>query len=55
MLLAVQHLLFAQTDTPVAVEPGYESSYENTELLIIAVIALIVLIALYFLFRRRKR
>ena len=42
-------------DSLAAIEPGYETSFENTELWIIVAIGFLVLVGLYFLFRRKRR
>jgi len=47
--------LLAQTDSIRAVEPNMETSYDNQELLIIALVGLVVLIALYFFFKKSRR
>ena len=52
-LLLVQGSLFAQ-DSAGVIEPGYETSFENKELWLVAVIGLMALIAIYFIFRGRK-
>ena len=48
------HCLLAQ-DTANSVEPDMETSFENTELMIVALIGLALLLALYFFFRRRRK
>ncbi len=52
LLLILPFLVFAQ-DTPV--EPGMETSFDNTELLVVALVGLALLLALYFFFRRRRK
>ena len=47
--------LFAQVDSIRPVEPNMETSYDNQELLIIALVGLVVLIALYFFFKKSRR
>jgi LPXTG-motif cell wall-anchored protein len=41
-------------DSLQPIEPDMETSFENTELLIVALIGLALLLALYFFFRRRR-
>lgn len=53
--LFVSNHLLAQTDTIAPVEPGMETSFDNTELLIIALVGLALLMLLYFYFRRRRK
>ena len=53
ILLLVQCSVFAQDSTGV-IEPGYETSFENKELWLVAVIGLMALVAVYFIFRSRK-
>lgn len=49
-------LTFAQSDTATkAIEPGMETSFENYELLIIAVLGLLLLIGLRFWFKRTRK
>lgn len=46
----------AQTDTAArAVEPDMETSFENYELLIIAILGLLLLMGLRFWFRRTRK
>jgi len=47
--------LLAQTDNIREIEPDRETSFENYELLIIAVLALLLLIGIRFLFRRTRK
>lgn len=53
--LFVSNQLLAQTDSIAPVEPGMETSFDNTELLIIALVGLALLMLLYFYFRRRRK
>ena len=46
---------FAQADTGRKIEPGQETSFDNYELLIIAIVGLLVLIGLRFWFRRTRK
>jgi LPXTG-motif cell wall-anchored protein len=46
---------FAQSDTSGPIEPGMETSFDNTELLIVALVGLALLLLLYFFFRRRRK
>jgi LPXTG-motif cell wall-anchored protein len=46
---------FAQTDTSGPIEPGMETSFDNTELLIVALVGLALLLFLYFFFRQRRK
>ena len=49
-------LSFSQADTiGRAIEPDMETSFENYELLIIAVLGLLLLMGLRFWFRRTRR
>ena len=52
LLILVLPLLMLAQDTPV--EPGMETSFDNTELLVVALVGLALLLALYFFFRRRR-
>jgi hypothetical protein len=58
LLIACLFLLslsaLAQNDTSRAVEPQMETSYDNMELLIIALVGLALLIAMYFFFRKTR-
>ena len=45
-------LAFAQADSIRAIEPDQETSFENYELLIIAILGLLLLIGIRFWFRR---
>ncbi len=47
--------LFAQTDSVRKIEPDRETSFENYELLIIAILGLLVLIGLRFWFKRTQK
>jgi hypothetical protein len=46
-------LLFAQSDSIRKIEPERETSFDNYELLIIAILGLLILMGLRFWFRRR--
>ena len=49
-------LSFGQADSiNVAVEPGQETSFENYELLIIAIAGLLLLMGLRFWFKRTRK
>ena len=48
-------LTHAQADTLREIEPDQETSFENYELLIVAILGLLLLIGLRFWFWRRKR
>lgn len=49
-------LSFAQTDkVNVAVEPDQETSFENYELLVIAIVGLLLLVGLRFWFKRTRK
>ena len=48
-------LLLAQTDVTREIEPDRETSFENYELLIIAVLALLLLIGIRFWFKRTRK
>ena len=49
-------LLFAQGDSiGREIEPDMETSFENYELLIVAILGLLILIGLRFWFRRARR
>ncbi|MBB1285454.1 hypothetical protein HRH25_13805 [Flavisolibacter sp. BT320] len=47
--------LWAQTDATREIEPDRETSFENYELLIIAVLALVVLMGIRFWFKRTRK
>ena len=47
--------LLAQTDATREIDPDRETSFENYELLIIAVLALLLLMGLRFWFRRTRK
>ncbi|MGZ5286978.1 MAG: LPXTG cell wall anchor domain-containing protein [Flavisolibacter sp.] len=53
LLLVLFPLLLLAQNTPV--EPGMETSFDNSELLVVALVGLALLLALYFFFRRRRR
>jgi hypothetical protein len=46
---------FAQADTTRTIEPGQETSFENYELLIIAIVGLLLLMGSRFWFRRTRK
>jgi hypothetical protein len=46
---------FAQTDSIRAIEPDRETSFENYELLIIAILGLLLLMGLRFWFKRTRK
>ncbi|NTS40187.1 hypothetical protein HRG84_04655 [Flavisolibacter sp. BT320] len=48
-------LLRAQTDVTREIEPDRETSFENYELLIIAVLALVLLMGIRFWFKRTRK
>ena len=52
--LLITTFLQAQ-DTLRQVEPGQDTSYDNKDLILIALAALALLMAIYFLFRRSRR
>lgn len=54
-LLLLSLAALAQNDTSRAVEPNMETSYDNMELLIMALVGLALLIAMYFFFRKTRR
>lgn len=54
-LLFLPATLIMAQDSLRPVEPGMETSFDNTELLIIALVGLALLMLLYFYFRRRRR
>ena len=45
---------YSQSDTIRAVEPNKKTSYDSKDLILIALAALALLVAMYFLFRRAK-
>jgi LPXTG-motif cell wall-anchored protein len=53
--LLISNFAWSQADTGRLPEPDLETSHDNQELLIIALVGLVILLALYFLFRRSKR
>jgi hypothetical protein len=55
LFLFITGVLQAQSDTTRPVEPGLETSYENQDLLIIALVGLGILLLLYFFFKRSRR
>jgi hypothetical protein len=46
---------FAQADSIRAIEPDQETSFENYELLVVAILGLLLLIGLRFWFWRRRK
>jgi hypothetical protein len=48
-------LLYAQPDSIRKIEPDMETSFENYELLIIAILALLVLMGMRFWFKRTRK
>lgn len=52
--LLLTHLAFAQIDSAGGIEPDQETSFENYELLIIAVLGLLLLMGLRFWFKRTR-
>jgi LPXTG-motif cell wall-anchored protein len=53
-LFMVSKRLMAGDSIP-AVEPGYETSFTNTELWLVVAVAFLVLVGLYFLYRKRNK
>lgn len=53
--LLLQILAFAQADSGRVIEPDRETSFENYELLIIAVLGLLLLIGLRFWFKKTRK
>jgi len=47
-------LAYAQNDSVRAIEPNKKTSYDSKDLILIALAALALLLAIYFLFRRAK-
>jgi hypothetical protein len=47
-------LAYSQGDSIRAVEPNKKTSYDSKDLILIALAALALLVAMYFLFRRAK-
>ena len=54
LLILLPFIALSQTATQ-PVEPDMETSYENYELLIIAIAGLAVLLLIYFYFKRTRR
>ncbi len=54
-LLIISSVVALAQDSLQPVEPDKETSFENTELLFVALVGLALLLALYFFFRRRRR
>jgi hypothetical protein len=48
-------LLQAQADSGRTIEPGQETSFDNYELLVIAILGLLLLMGLRFWFRRTRK
>jgi hypothetical protein len=48
-------IAFTQTDSVRIIEPDMETSFENYELLIIAILGLLLLMGLRFWFRRTRK
>ena len=48
-------ICFAQADTGRKIEPAQKTSFENYELLILAIAGLLLLIGLRFWFRRTRK
>lgn len=46
---------FAQIDSVRVIEPDRETSFENYELLLLAILGLVVLIGLWFWFKRTRK
>ncbi|HVG42351.1 MAG TPA: hypothetical protein VM888_12130 [Chitinophagaceae bacterium] len=46
---------FSQSDTVRTIEPGFKTSFENYRLLIIALVGLLLLIGLWFWFKRARK
>jgi LPXTG-motif cell wall-anchored protein len=51
--LLVSNFTWAQADSIKPVEPNMETSSDNQELMIIALVGLVILLVLYFFFRKR--
>ena len=51
----LSHVCFAQIDSIRVIEPDKETSFENYELLIIAVLGLLLLMGIRFLFKRTRK
>ncbi|WP_121352897.1 hypothetical protein [Flavisolibacter nicotianae] len=47
--------LFAQTDSVRKIEPDKESSFDNYELLVIAIVGFLLLMGLRFWFKRTRK
>ena len=48
-------LSVAQADSARKIEPGQQTSFENYELLVIAIVGLLLLMGLRFWFRRTRK
>jgi hypothetical protein len=48
-------LCYSQADSIRTIEPGRETSFENYELLVIALLGLFLLIGLWFWFKRARK
>jgi divalent metal cation (Fe/Co/Zn/Cd) transporter len=55
LCLFLSTITLAQPGTTKAIEPDQETSYENMELLVIALVGLFILLLVYFFFRRNRR
>jgi len=53
--LLVSNMALAQADSTRVPEPNLETSYDNQELLIMALAGLALLLVLYFFFKRSRR
>ena len=51
----ISFLSFSQSDSIRTIEPGQETSFENYELLVIALLGLVLLIGVWFWFRRTRK
>ncbi|HZH63551.1 MAG TPA: LPXTG cell wall anchor domain-containing protein [Flavisolibacter sp.] len=51
----ISFLSFSQPDSIRTIEPGQETSFENYELLVIALLGLVLLIGVWFWFRRTRK
>ncbi|MDB5208336.1 MAG: hypothetical protein JWR72_3411 [Flavisolibacter sp.] len=48
-------LCFSQADTIRTIEPDFKTSFENYKLLIIALLGLLLLIGIWFWFKRTRK
>lgn len=53
--LFLSRLSFAQADTATVREPQFQDSFDNKDLILLALAGFAVLIAIYFLYRRNRR